>query len=48
MGEVVRSSLVGLALWRLEHPGTPRSVLVATMVRVTGGIMLTARADPGP
>jgi AcrR family transcriptional regulator len=47
LGEVVRSSLVGLALWWLEHPGTPRSVLVATMLRITGGIILTARADPG-
>ena len=27
LGEVVRSSLVGLALWWLEHPGTPAPFL---------------------
>jgi len=39
LGEVVRNSLAGLALWWLEHPDTPRCVLVATMVRVARGIL---------
>ena len=39
LGEVIRSSLVGLALWWLEHPGTPRAVLVAAMLRVGRGIV---------
>ena len=43
LGEVVRSSLAGLALWWLEHPGTPRSVLVATMLQVTRGLLTGRR-----
>lgn len=39
LSEVIRSSLTGLALWWLEHPGTPRGVLVAAMLRVTSGIL---------
>jgi len=39
LGEVIRSGLTGLALWWLEHPGTPRTVLVAAMLRVTSGIL---------
>lgn len=31
LAEVVRSSLTGLALWWLDHPGVERVVLVATM-----------------
>lgn len=42
LGEVIRSSLTGLALWWLEHPDTPRAVLVATMLRVTGGVLASA------
>jgi AcrR family transcriptional regulator len=39
LGEVIRSSLTGLALWWLEHPDTPREVLVSAMLRVTDGIV---------
>ncbi len=39
LGEIVRSSLTGLALWWLEHPGVPRSVVVAAMLRVTKGLL---------
>jgi AcrR family transcriptional regulator len=39
LGEVVRASLTGLALWWLEHPDTPRPVLVAAMVRMSRGIL---------
>jgi AcrR family transcriptional regulator len=43
LGEVVRSSLAGLALWWLEHPTTPRSVLVSTMLRVAHGVLTSPR-----
>ena len=39
LGEIVRSSLAGLALWWLDHPGTPRPVLVAVMLRMARGIL---------
>lgn len=39
LAEVVRSSLTGLALWWLEHPDVPRSVLVDSMLRVIGGML---------
>ena len=42
LGEVIRSSLAGLALWWLDHPDTRRDVLVAAMLRVTRGLLLTA------
>jgi len=39
LGEVIRSSLAGLALWWLQHPDTPRSVLVAATLRMARGIL---------
>lgn len=39
LGEVIRSCLYGLALWWADHPQTPRSVLVAAMLRVVRGIV---------
>ena len=42
LGEALRSSLAGLALWWLDHPGTPRAVLVAAMLRIVRGLLLTA------
>jgi hypothetical protein len=39
LGEVMRSSLAGLAIWWREHPGTPRSALVGAMVRVARGVL---------
>jgi AcrR family transcriptional regulator len=41
LGEVIRSALTGLALWWLEHPGTPRAVVVAAVLRVTRGVLAT-------
>src|SRR2546429_237692 len=43
LAEVVRSSLTGLALWWLDHPDVPRAVLVDVMLRVTAGVLATAR-----
>jgi AcrR family transcriptional regulator len=43
LGEVIRSSLTGLALWWLDNPGVPRTVLVATVLRVTTGVLSTVR-----
>lgn len=43
LGEVIRSSLTGLALWWLDNPEVPRAVLVATVLRVTTGVLSTAR-----
>ncbi len=39
LGEIIRSSLTGLALWWLEHPAVPRAVVVATMLRMTRGLL---------
>jgi len=38
VGEIIRASLTGLALWWLDHPETPRATLVASMHRVVRGI----------
>jgi len=38
LGEIIRASLTGLALWWLDHPETPGSTLVAAMHRVVHGI----------
>jgi len=43
LGEAIRASLYGLALWWANHPETPRATLVSTMVRVVTGIVLSAR-----
>ncbi|MFD7662855.1 TetR/AcrR family transcriptional regulator [Streptomyces sp. NPDC059788] len=42
LGEAIRSSLYGLALWWLDRPDRPREVLVAAMVRITRGLVATA------
>jgi AcrR family transcriptional regulator len=39
LGEVIRSALIGLALWWLERPGVPREVPVAAFVRVTAALV---------
>jgi AcrR family transcriptional regulator len=41
LGEIVRSSLSGLALWWLERPEVPRAVVVAAVLRVTRGVLQT-------
>jgi AcrR family transcriptional regulator len=39
LGEIIRSALTGLALWRLDNPGVPRSTVVAAMLRTTRGML---------
>jgi AcrR family transcriptional regulator len=43
LGEIIRSSLTGLALWWLDNPDVPRAVVVAAVLRVTRGVLLTVR-----
>jgi AcrR family transcriptional regulator len=43
LGEIIRSSLTGLALWWLDHPEVPRATVVAAILRMTAGLLLTAR-----
>jgi AcrR family transcriptional regulator len=38
LGEVIRSSLTGLALWWLDRPEIPREVPVAAIVRMTAAL----------
>jgi len=45
LGEIVRSSLTGLALWWLDHPTTPRAVLVGAMLRMTRGLIAGLREE---
>lgn len=41
LGEIIRSSLTGLALWWLEHPDVPRTAVVAAMLRMMQGMLAT-------
>lgn len=43
LAELIRSATTGLALWWLDHPDVPRSVLVDVMTRVTRGLLGPAR-----
>ena len=43
LGEIIRSSLTGLALWWLDNPDVPRATVAAAMVRMTTGVISTAR-----
>jgi hypothetical protein len=43
LGEIIRSSLTGLALWWLDNPGVPRGAVVAAMLRMTRGVLSTVR-----
>jgi AcrR family transcriptional regulator len=47
LGEVLRSSLVALAIWWLDHPGVSQDVPVAAMVRVCRGLLLAAPTANG-
>jgi AcrR family transcriptional regulator len=38
LGEAVRSTLYGVALWWLEHPGVPRSTVVDAVFRLMSGL----------
>jgi len=42
LGEIVRSSLAGLALWWLEHPEVPRRIIAAALLRMTRGLLAGA------
>jgi len=42
LGEAIRSSLTGVALWWLDQPEVPRDAVVGAMVRVVRGILLSA------
>jgi|GEM_PF-6669816 len=39
LGEIVRSSLSGLALWWLDRPETPRAAVTRAMLRMTRGLI---------
>jgi AcrR family transcriptional regulator len=41
LGEIMRGSLTALALWWLDNPDVPRSVVVAATLRVTRGLLMT-------
>jgi AcrR family transcriptional regulator len=43
LGETIRASLTALALWWLDRPGTPRAVVAGAMVRLSRGVIATAR-----
>jgi AcrR family transcriptional regulator len=47
LGEIIRSSLTGLALWWLDNPEVPRSVPVAAVLRMTTGVLLTVSPQTG-
>lgn len=42
LGEIIRSSLTGLALWWLERPAVPRGAVVSAMLRTIEGILATS------
>jgi AcrR family transcriptional regulator len=46
LGEVLRSSLVALAQWWLDHPEVSQDVPVAAMVRVCHGLLLASAFEP--
>ncbi|HUA73963.1 MAG TPA: TetR family transcriptional regulator [Solirubrobacteraceae bacterium] len=39
LGEIIRSSLTGLALWWLQRPEVPRTVVVSAMLRMLRGLL---------
>ena len=41
LGEIVRSSLTGLALWWLDNPDVPRATVAAATLRMTAGVLST-------
>jgi AcrR family transcriptional regulator len=44
LGEIIRSSLTGLALWWLANPDVPRAAPVAAVLRMTSGVLSTVAA----
>lgn len=47
LGEIVRSSLTGLALWWLDNPQVPRATPVAAVLRVTTSVLASVGAQAG-
>jgi len=47
LGEAIRSSLYGVALWWLDHPSVPRATVVDAVFRLTSGLV-TATAPRAP
>jgi AcrR family transcriptional regulator len=43
LGEIVRSSLTGLALWWLDNPEIPRAAPVAAVLRVTTSVLASGQ-----
>jgi AcrR family transcriptional regulator len=42
LGEIIRSSLTGLALWWLDNPAVPRATVVAALLRMLHGMLTLA------
>jgi AcrR family transcriptional regulator len=47
LGEIIRSSLTGLALWWLDNRGVPRSTVVSAMLRMLRGMLDPPMASLG-
>jgi AcrR family transcriptional regulator len=45
LGEALRASHVGVALWRLEHPDVPREVALRALLRVPEALLLSLGAQ---
>jgi AcrR family transcriptional regulator len=45
LGEIIRSSLSGLGLWRMDHPGVDRDDAIAALRRVVLGIVDSDRIE---
>jgi AcrR family transcriptional regulator len=41
--ELLRTAMAGLALWWIDHPGTPRAVLVDLVTRTVRGVLHASR-----
>jgi AcrR family transcriptional regulator len=48
LGEIIRSSLTGLALWWMDNPPVPRPVPVAAMIRMIRGMLSVANEASEP
>jgi AcrR family transcriptional regulator len=47
LGEIIRSSLTGLALWWLDNPEVPRAAPVAAVLRVTASVLASVGTQAG-
>jgi AcrR family transcriptional regulator len=45
LGEAIRSSLYGVALWWLDHPSVPRATVVDAVFRLTSGLAAGPAAE---